>query len=244
MPFADQRRAVAGFFQDRRKCRMIRRQAEFSRDAVAQRFFETDRQPVLVATGDQRHARGGAYRGIGVGLREAHAGGGDTVDVGCGEIPPSVTGQIGIAEIVGQNKKNVGLHRALAARLRECCRSERTASIKPRSLLRSAASSSASTVCSRVRICFRQRSRAAKATLSASGDSSSDQGSAPSRWATRPSGRDLVSVTACRMNKWAFEESFNVICSGPMEGFSEELNRDLVMFTISYEANRSRLART
>ena len=61
---------------------MIRRQAELARDAAAQRLFETDRQAVLVASGDQRHARGGAHRGIGVGLRRAHTVGGETVEVG------------------------------------------------------------------------------------------------------------------------------------------------------------------
>jgi len=68
MPFAYQCGLIAGPVQDRRQGRMIRRQADLSRRTSAQRFFQTDRQSVLITPGDQRHAGGGANRGIRVSL--------------------------------------------------------------------------------------------------------------------------------------------------------------------------------
>jgi hypothetical protein len=61
----------------------------------------------LVTPGDQRDAGGGADCGIGIGLREAHSLGGDAVDIGRREIAAAIAGDIGIAEIIGENEKNV-----------------------------------------------------------------------------------------------------------------------------------------
>jgi hypothetical protein len=107
MPFADQRGLVAGLLQERRQGRMVRRQTDLARHARAQRLFEPDRQPVLVTPGNQRDAGGGADCRIGIGLGEAHALGGDAIDIGRGEIAAAVAGNIGIAEIVGENEQNV-----------------------------------------------------------------------------------------------------------------------------------------
>jgi hypothetical protein len=107
MPLADQCRPIAGFFQQGRQGRMIRRQTDFPRHAAGQRLFEPDRQPVLVTPGHQGDARGGAYGRIGIGLHEADPLGRDAVDVGRGEIAPTVAGQIGIAEIIGKNEQDI-----------------------------------------------------------------------------------------------------------------------------------------
>jgi hypothetical protein len=107
MPFADQRGLVTGLLQERRQGRMARRQTDLARRPRAQRLFEPDRQPVLVTPSDQRDSGSGADRGIGISLREAHALGGDAVDIGRREIAAPIAGEIGIAEIVGENEKNV-----------------------------------------------------------------------------------------------------------------------------------------
>src|SRR6516164_3163967 len=73
MPFADERGAVAGTTQQRRESRVTRRYAHLWRVAIAppQRFDEPDRQPVLIASSDQRNPRIGAQRRIGIRLSEA-----------------------------------------------------------------------------------------------------------------------------------------------------------------------------
>jgi hypothetical protein len=40
-------------------------------------------------------------------LKEAHSSGGDAVNIGRGEVAASVTGHVGIAEVVGQNEDDV-----------------------------------------------------------------------------------------------------------------------------------------
>src|SRR5262249_10832737 len=65
----------------------------------------------LVAAGDKRETRGGAHGGIGVALKEAHSARGDAIDIGRREIASSVTGHIGITEIVGESKDDVRLLR-------------------------------------------------------------------------------------------------------------------------------------
>jgi hypothetical protein len=110
MPFANQRGLVTGLFQERRQGRMVRRQTKPARPTGAQRLFEPDGHPVLVTPGNQRNAGGGADCGIRIGLCEAHALGGDAIDIGRGEIAATVAGNIGIAEIVGENEQNVRQH--------------------------------------------------------------------------------------------------------------------------------------
>ena len=108
MPFADQSGLVTGPFQERRQGRMGRRQTDLARHTRAQRLLEPDLRSVLVTPGNQRDAGGGADRGIGVGLRKAHALGGDAVDIGRREVAAAIAGDIGIAEVVGENEQNVG----------------------------------------------------------------------------------------------------------------------------------------
>src|SRR5580692_3809362 len=51
--------------------------------------------------------RSGADGGIGIALKEAHPSRGDAVNIGRGKVAASVTGDVGIAEVVGENKDDV-----------------------------------------------------------------------------------------------------------------------------------------
>src|SRR6266566_8110448 len=100
MPLADQAGAVARLPQQRWQSRMLGRQADLG--VARQRLLEAQAEPILIAASDQCETRGGADGGIGVTLEEAHASRGDAVDIGRGEIAASVTGHVGIAEVVGE----------------------------------------------------------------------------------------------------------------------------------------------
>src|SRR5882724_3215521 len=85
---------------------MIRRQADIC--VVARPWLlEPQPEPILVAAGDQRETRGGADGGIGVALKEAHSSRGDAINIWRGEVAASVTGHVGIAEVVGKDKDDV-----------------------------------------------------------------------------------------------------------------------------------------
>src|SRR5215471_16135595 len=84
---------------------MIRRQADIR--AARPWLLEPKPKPILVAAGDQRETRGGADGGIGIALKEAHSSRGDAVNIGRGEVAASVTGHVGVTEVVGENKDDV-----------------------------------------------------------------------------------------------------------------------------------------
>ena len=105
MPFADQRRAVAGLLQQGRQRGMLRRQTDVG--CRTERLFEPDAQPVLVAARDQCGSRRRAHRGVGVRLEEPHALRRKPVDVRRAEIAAPVAGNIGIAEIVRHDEDDV-----------------------------------------------------------------------------------------------------------------------------------------
>src|SRR5580700_6931664 len=84
---------------------MLGREADLR--VANQRLLEPQPQSILVAAGDQRETRGGADGGIGVALKEAHSSRGDAVNIWRGEVAASVTGHVGIAEVVGKNKDDV-----------------------------------------------------------------------------------------------------------------------------------------
>ena len=110
MPFSNQRGAVAGFLQQRRQGGMVGRQADI---ASRQRLLQPDRQPVLVAAGDQRGARCRTDRGVGVGLQKPHALRRQSIDVRRADIGTPVTRHVGIAEIVGHDEDDVRALRAV-----------------------------------------------------------------------------------------------------------------------------------
>src|SRR5215831_8886007 len=124
MPFADQGSAVAGLLQQRRQGGMLGRQANLR--VADQRLLEPQPQPVLVTAGDQRETRGGADGGIGVTLKEAHSSRGDAVNIWCGEVAASVTGDVGIAEVVGKNKDDVRRFRGRLGIRTDATRRERS----------------------------------------------------------------------------------------------------------------------
>ena len=109
MPFADQRGAIAGAAQQGGQGRKARRHAHFRRLAVApaQRLDQPDRQPILVAAGDQRDPRVGAQRRIGVGLRKADALGGEPVERRRAVIGLPGAAEIGITAIVDHDEQDV-----------------------------------------------------------------------------------------------------------------------------------------
>ena len=106
VPLSDESCTVASLAKQRWQGRMFRRQADFG--ITRQRLFQPYSQAVLVAAGDQSCARGGTNRRVGIGFEEAHARRGDAVDIRRMEIRPSVTGDVGVAQIVGQDEDDVG----------------------------------------------------------------------------------------------------------------------------------------
>src|SRR6266852_9772446 len=106
MPLANQRRAVASFLQERGQRRVFWGKPDI--EVSAQGLFQPEPQPILVAAGDQRRARGGAHKGIRVSLQKTQSLCGDPVDTWGAKIRASVTGHVGIAEIVRENEDDVG----------------------------------------------------------------------------------------------------------------------------------------
>src|SRR5436190_3525450 len=93
---------------------MLRRQTDAG-VARAERLFEAETQPVLIAAGDERHSRRRADRGVRVALKETDATRGYTIDVGRLHVRPAVTGDVRVAEVVGHDVDDVGRRGALLA---------------------------------------------------------------------------------------------------------------------------------
>ena len=125
MPLADESRAIARLLQQRWQASDAPAAGRYSA-WPAQRLLEPQPQPILIAAGDQREPRSGADRGVGIALKEPHASRGDAVDIRRGEVATSVTGHVGIAEVVSQNKDDVRrLRRGLRIRT-DCTGRERS----------------------------------------------------------------------------------------------------------------------
>src|SRR5205823_14915700 len=92
--------------QTRPQSGMFRRQADLAVVRL-QGLLKTYAQPVLIAAGDQRRSARGAYGGIGIGLQETNAVVGNRIDIRCAQVRAPVAGDIGKAEIVGENEDNV-----------------------------------------------------------------------------------------------------------------------------------------
>ncbi len=105
VPLADQGRVVALGAQQRRQRGM--RWGE-PRHVGGQRLFEADREPILVASGDQRRAGRRADGRVRISLGEAKPVLRDTVDVRGREVRAAVAGQIRVAHVVGQDEEDVG----------------------------------------------------------------------------------------------------------------------------------------
>ena len=97
--------------------------------AEADRALETA-DAWRVATGKEGGAAGGALGGVGVELGEADAIARQGVDRGCAEVGGVVTGEVGVAEVVGEDEEDVG---AFVGRGSEC---ERRASVTEATIMR------------------------------------------------------------------------------------------------------------
>src|SRR5258708_1957831 len=85
---------------------MFRRKTNIG--VARQRVFQAETQPVLVAAGDQRCARGGADSRIRVSLQKTQSSVRDVVDIRRLDVRPSVAGDVGVAEIVCEKEDDVG----------------------------------------------------------------------------------------------------------------------------------------
>src|SRR5258708_6912885 len=85
---------------------MFRRKTNIG--VARQRLFQAETQPVLVAAGDQRCARGGADSRIRVSLQKTQSSVRDVVDIRRLDVRPSVAGDVGVAEIVCEKEDDVG----------------------------------------------------------------------------------------------------------------------------------------
>ncbi len=87
---------------------MLRRQTDVTTLAAGgQRLFQTNGKPVLIAPRDQRGAGGRAHRRIGVRLGKAQTAGGEAIDIRRLVLAPSVAGEIGVAEVIGEDEHDV-----------------------------------------------------------------------------------------------------------------------------------------
>ena len=77
-------------------------------EVSTQGLFQTEPQPILVTTGDQRRARGGTHGGIRVSLQKTQSLRGNAVDIGRTKIWTPIARHVGIAEIVCENENDVG----------------------------------------------------------------------------------------------------------------------------------------
>ena len=74
---------------------------------ACQRLFKPGLEPILIAPGDQRNAGGRADGRVGIGLIEAHALGGEAVQMRGLEIGGAIDAQVGPAQIVGQDENDI-----------------------------------------------------------------------------------------------------------------------------------------
>ena len=109
VPLADEGGAVSRLAEEGRQCWLLRRQAGEMR--IGERLKEAAWKAVLIAAGDEGDAGGAADGGVCVGLGEAHAFGGEAVDVEGLVFAAAIAGDVGVAEIVGHDVDDVGRRR-------------------------------------------------------------------------------------------------------------------------------------
>src|SRR5260370_18715903 len=105
MPFEEQGRGVAGLFEQRGKSRVFRRKSDIG--VAYQRLLQAKQQPILVAAGNKRGARGRTDGGIRVSLQKTQSLRGDAVNIRSAEIRPPIAGNVGIPEIVSENEDDI-----------------------------------------------------------------------------------------------------------------------------------------
>jgi hypothetical protein len=121
MPFAEQAGAIALLPEIARQGWKFRLQPDIVAMHFAQdRLEQASGMARGIAPGHQRQPRRRTRRGAGITVHELHALFGHAVEMRRREIRPSVTGQIGPAEIVGEDEDDIGGrctgHASVAAR--------------------------------------------------------------------------------------------------------------------------------
>src|SRR5262249_61803618 len=84
---------------------MLRGQTYFG--VSSQRLFQTHPQPILIAACDQRHASGGAYRGVRISLQKADPACGNPVDIWRMKVGAPVAGNVSVAKVVGKDEDDI-----------------------------------------------------------------------------------------------------------------------------------------
>ena len=105
VPFANESRPVAG---SAKQVGQVVRRGDEPLAAVARRPGVLDAYALLITASDQGCAGGAAEGAIGVALRKAHALGGETIDGGRADVFSAVTGEVGEAEVIGEDEDDVG----------------------------------------------------------------------------------------------------------------------------------------
>ncbi len=114
VPLADQRGLVAAPLQLRGERGMVERYA-VDRRRRADRLSQAAFEPARIAAGVEAEARRRADGRGRVAVGEAHAGGGEPVDVGRSDLRRAVAGEVGPAEVVGEDHEQVRLRQSSAA---------------------------------------------------------------------------------------------------------------------------------
>src|SRR6185312_2213140 len=75
--------------------------------SAGKRLFQPDRQPILITAGDERRPRSAANCRVRVSLQEAHALRRNGINIRSAKIGASVTGDVGVSQIIGKNEDNI-----------------------------------------------------------------------------------------------------------------------------------------
>ena len=118
VPLADQRRRVARPLEQRCRGGMLRREPD-TVVAVGERLGQPDGKASGISAGHEGDPGRGADRGRGVVAGEAESFPGEPIEMGRAIVRPAVAAQVAIAEVVRQNKQDVGRPGPRPTKLRE-----------------------------------------------------------------------------------------------------------------------------
>ena len=107
VPLAHQRGCVTGFPQPLGQGSLVRWQPDLRVGVGGSDRVALEAEAGLVAPGDHRRTGRRADRRRHVAVGEAHALGGETVEVGRGHVAPSLAARFTIAEVVGDEQDKV-----------------------------------------------------------------------------------------------------------------------------------------
>src|SRR6266446_6699740 len=84
-------------------------------------LLQSDRKPILIASGDQCRPRCRAVGRIGIGLGESRALKRETIDIWCCVVALAIAAHVGVAEVIRENEDDVRLWRLSPGRSTETC---------------------------------------------------------------------------------------------------------------------------